>query len=124
MIGRQTWCVTQADHAALHAVETSRSSSRPVSGQLSGAPSARIGAVKLRLGITLWILSWIPYGLILGLSGASLTIAWTVEIVLGITGIAIAGTEFGQAVKDEGWKGAPLVAWRSLLHGQGIQASE
>jgi hypothetical protein len=35
--------------------------------------------VKLRLGITMWILSWVPYGLIFGLSGASLTIAWTVE---------------------------------------------
>ena len=80
--------------------------------------------MKLRLGITLWILSWVPYGLILGLSGASLTIAWTVEILLGITGLAIAGTEFAQAVRDRGWKGAPAVAWRSLVHGRGIEASE
>ena len=73
--------------------------------------------MKLRLGIVLWILSWVPYGLIFGLSGASLTIAWTVEILLGITGLAIAGTEFAQAVKDKGWKGAPAVAWRSLVRG-------
>ena len=75
--------------------------------------------MKIRLGIMLWILSWIPYGLIFGLSGAALTIAWTVEILLGITGLAIAGTEFAQAVKDKGWKGAPAVAWRSLVHRQG-----
>jgi hypothetical protein len=80
--------------------------------------------VKLRLGIILWILSWVPFGLILGLSGASLTIAWTVEILLGVTGLAIAGTEFAQAVKDKGWKGAPAVARRPLVHGQGIEASE
>jgi hypothetical protein len=80
--------------------------------------------VKLRLGIILWILSWVPYGLIFGLSGASLTIVWTVEILLGITGLALAGTEFAQAVKDMGWKGAPAVAWSSLVHGQGIEASE
>ena len=80
--------------------------------------------MNLRAGIVLWILSWVPYGLILGLSGVALTIAWTVEILLGITGLAIAGTEFAQAVKDKGWKGAPAVAWRSLAHGRGIEASE
>ncbi len=78
--------------------------------------------MKIRVGVTLWILSWVPYGLVLGLSGTSLTIAWTVEILLGITGLAIAGTEFAQAVKDRGWKGAPAIAWRSLLHGEGVAA--
>lgn len=80
--------------------------------------------MKLRLGIGLWALSWVPYGLILGLSGAWLTVAWTIEVVLGISGLAIAGTEFAQAVKDRGWKGAPAVAWRALVHGKGIQAAE
>ena len=78
--------------------------------------------MKLRLGITLWLLSWVPYGLILGLTGAWLTAAWTVEILLGITGLAIAGTEFAEAVKRRGWKGAPGVAWHTLLHGQDIQS--
>ena len=80
--------------------------------------------MKLRLGIMLWISSWVPYGLIFGLSGASLTLAWTVEILLGITGLAIAGTEFAQAVKGKGWKGAPAVAWRSLARGQSIESGE
>ena len=80
--------------------------------------------MKLRLGIVLWILSWVPYGLIFNLSGASLTLAWAIEILLGITGLAIAGTEFARAVEDKGWKGAPKIAWRSLIHGQGIGASE
>jgi hypothetical protein len=77
-------------------------------------------AVKLRIGIILWALSWVPYGLIFGLSGAALTAAWGFEITLGIVGIALAGTEFAQAVKTEGWKGAPKVAWRSLLHGSDV----
>ena len=38
--------------------------------------------------------------------------------------LALAGTQFAQAVKDEGWKRAPAVAWRSFLHGRGIKASE
>ena len=79
--------------------------------------------MKLRLGITLWILSWVPYGLILGLSGAGLTAAWTVEILMGIVGLAIAGTEFAQAIKDSGWKGAPAIAWHAMLRGKDIEAT-
>jgi hypothetical protein len=77
--------------------------------------------MKLRLGITLWLLSWVPYGLILGLSGIGLTMAWTGEVLLGITGLAITGTEFAQAVKDRGWKGAPAVAWHAMIHGQSVE---
>ncbi len=80
--------------------------------------------MKLRLGITLWLLSWVPYGVIFGLSGMALTLAWTVEILLGITGLAIAGTQFAQAVKDRGWKGAPVVAWHAMVQGQSIEAEE
>jgi hypothetical protein len=80
--------------------------------------------MKLRIGIILWALSWVPYGIILGLSGAALTAAWGFEITLGIVGIALAGTEFAQAVKANGWKGAPKVAWRALLHGSDIEDAE
>ncbi len=78
--------------------------------------------MKIRLGVVLWILSWVPYGVILGLSGTSLTVAWTFEILLGITGLGVAGSEFARAVKDKGWKGAPSIAWNSLLHGSNVKA--
>ena len=80
--------------------------------------------MKLRIGIILWALSWIPYGVILGLTGKALTAAWAVEITLGIVGLALAGTEFAQAVKAKGWKGAPKVAWNALLHGSDIEDAE
>jgi hypothetical protein len=80
--------------------------------------------VKLRIGIIFWLLSWIPYGVILGLSGKALTAAWTFEIVIGIIGLALAGTEFAQAIKANGWKGAPKVAWRAMLHGSDIEDVE
>lgn len=80
--------------------------------------------MKLRLGIGLWVLSWVPYALILGLSGVWITVAWTVEILLGLVGLAIAGTEFAQAIKKRGWKGAPAVAWQAMLHGQGVDGGE
>ena len=78
--------------------------------------------MKLRIGVILWILSWIPYGIILGLDGAWLTLAWAFEITLGIVGIALAGTEFGQAVKTNGWKRAPSIAWHALVHGKDVEA--
>ena len=80
--------------------------------------------MKLRIGIILWALSWIPYGVILGLKDAALTLAWAFEITLGIVGLALAGSEFAQAVKEKGWKGAPKVAWRALRHGSDIEDAE
>src|SRR6185369_3559917 len=70
--------------------------------------------VKLRVGVLLWALSWVPYGLILGLSGWWFTLSWAFEILLGLSGIALAGSEFAQAVKAHGWRGAPKAAWRAL----------
>lgn len=80
--------------------------------------------MRLRVGIVLWLLSWVPYGLIFGLSGAWLTVGWTVEILLGIIGLALAGTEFAQAVKLKGWKGAPRLTWRALVHGRDVEVAQ
>ena len=78
--------------------------------------------MKLRLGVVLWLLSWIPYGIILGLDAMWLTVSVTFEILLGIAGLALAGTQFAQAVKQRGWKHAPAVAWHALVHGQDVAA--
>jgi hypothetical protein len=77
----------------------------------------------MRIGVTLWLLSWVPYGIILGLSGAWYSLAWAFEIALGLVGIAVAGSAFGQAVKAHGWKGAPGVAWQALLHGNAVESA-
>ena len=76
--------------------------------------------MRLRLGVVLWALSWVPYGIILGLGGAWLTLAWTVEILLGLAGIVVAGPEFAKAVKSRGWRGAPGVAWHALVQGRDV----
>jgi len=77
-------------------------------------------ANEAAVGNPLWLLSWVPYGILLGLTGAWFTFAWVVEILLGITGLALAGTEFAKAVKEGGWRGAPIVAWRAMIRGEGI----
>ena len=73
--------------------------------------------MRMRVGVTLWALSWVPYGL----AGAWLTLAWGFEVALGLVGIAIAGAEFGRAVKGRGWRRAPSVAWQAFLHGDAVQ---
>jgi len=73
--------------------------------------------VRLRIGVVLWILSWVPYGVILGLDDWKLTLAWTAEILMGVIGLALAGTEFAMIVKKGGWRRAPAAAWRALIHG-------
>ena len=74
--------------------------------------------MRLRIGAFIWVLSWVPYGLILGLSGFWFTAAWAFEITLGLIGIAIAGSAFSKVVKREGWRGAPSVLWRTLRYGE------
>jgi hypothetical protein len=75
----------------------------------------------MRVGLILWALSWIPYGLILGLSGAWLTVTLGFEILLGITGLAIAGAEMAQAIKGHGWKDAPSIAWQAFRTGEPVR---
>lgn len=80
--------------------------------------------MKLRVGVLLWAMSWVPYGVILGLSGWALTLSWAFEILLGISGLALAGSEFAEAVKEHGWRGAPKAAWRALRKGRDLEDAE
>ena len=79
--------------------------------------------MRLRVGVVMWFLSWVPYGIILGLDGAALTMAWTFEVLLGVVGLSLAGTELAQAVKQTSWKRAPAVMWHALIHGRDVSAS-
>ena len=80
--------------------------------------------MKLRVGVVLWLLSWIPYGLILdaifGLPRWLYICSWIFEIGLGLLGIWLAGTEFSKAVKRSGWKHAPHIALEGLIHGKSL----
>jgi len=77
--------------------------------------------VRLRVGVILWLLSWVPYGVILDLSGVWLTLSWGIEILLGITGLALAGTEVADAIKANGWKRAPAVVWHAFRDGARVR---
>ncbi len=71
--------------------------------------------MRLRIGVILWILSWIPFAVIVGADGAARVAIWTIQVVVGVIGIAVAGSGFAVAVRSVGWRHAPGVAWRSLI---------
>jgi hypothetical protein len=75
-------------------------------------------AVRLRIGIVLWLMSWVPFAAIVGADSAERAAIWTAQVVIGILGLALAGTAFATMVKTVGWRHAPAAAWRTLLHGQ------
>jgi len=82
------------------------------------APADDDRGVRLRIGIVLWLMSWVPFAVIVGADGAERAAIWTAQVVIGILGLAIAGTAFATMVKTVGWRHAPGAAWRTLLHGQ------
>src|SRR3954453_23121102 len=82
------------------------------------------GGARLRAGVVLWALSWVPFGVILGLSGWALTLSWCVEILCGITGLFLAGGEFAALVKTSGWKDAAKGAFDPFLHGHAPNAAD
>jgi len=69
-------------------------------------------------GIVLWLMSWVPFAAIVGADTAERAAIWTAQVVIGILGLALAGTAFATMVKTVGWRHAPAAAWRTLLHGQ------
>ena len=88
-------------------------------------------STRLRVGLAIWLVSWVPFPVILlaighrfgwGQDDASasrfLAIAWTVQIVLGLVGVAIAGSAAIGVVKAVGWRRLPRVAWAAIRHGE------
>ena len=83
----------------------------------------RLAAARLRLGISLWLLSWIPIPILLGISGTGRYVIWGIQIGVGLIGLALAGSAFFEAVKQLGWKRAPAALGRALLHGDEKQVT-
>ncbi len=80
--------------------------------------------MRLRLGVLLWLASWIPVGVIFGVRAPALQVVWGVQVAIGIAGLALAGTEFAGAVKTSGWRRAPGVAWHGLRGAKPAQDPE
>lgn len=98
---------------------------------LESPPTAPSG-IRIRVGVSLVILSWIPIAQVViavgSLSGsgadkARLTI-WSIQVVIGLAGVAIAGKPTIDIVKRVGWKRAPKVVWGLLWRGEAAPDEE
>jgi hypothetical protein len=74
--------------------------------------------MKLRFGVLVWLLSWVPYGVLLGVSGVWYAVTLAFEVLLGLVGIALAGSSFADTVKAVGWRRAPAAALHALVSGE------
>ncbi|GAA1949667.1 hypothetical protein GCM10009798_06100 [Nocardioides panacihumi] len=89
------------------------------------------GALRLRAGITLFILSWFPFAQLIIWATAMtepdagklrLTI-WTIQFLIGFIGIALAGAETIRLARSLGWRRTPTALWSMLRTGQAPQQS-
>lgn len=89
---------------------------------------AVIGGFRLRLGIGMWLLSWVPFASAVvvfaqdqgwvssGQQAHRLLMAlWAVQITIGFIGIFIAGSEAITLVKSYGLRNVPKQAWRIII---------
>jgi hypothetical protein len=86
---------------------------------------------RLRLGIILFILSWVPFaqiGLAIAHDHGKLTsdhssqifrlTVWTVQFFIGLIGVWLAGKVAINAAKQDGWRHTPKKLWRLFWSGQ------
>lgn len=91
---------------------------------MSGLADTSPSGLRIRLGVGLVVLSWVPFAQIViaigSLSGShaqEVRIAiWSVQVVVGLIGVAIAGKPTIDVVKQVGWRRAPRAIWRLLWY--------
>jgi hypothetical protein len=85
---------------------------------------------RLRLGILLFVVSWLPIAQILlwiAHNHNKLTsehssqifriCIWTFQLIIGVIGVWLAGKIVIKEAKGEGWKKAPRRLWKLFWHG-------
>lgn len=95
-----------------------------------GTTSQRSGG-RLRLGIGLFVLSWVPFPLavlaILRSMGylqsaqagsAFVAIMWGAQYLIGFVGLFFAGKESIGVVRQAGWRHLPSACWQALRYGR------
>ena len=93
-------------------------------------PVVTTSALRLRIGILLIFLWWIPFWLaepavahLLGVTSASgkkqLTIVILgVQTVIGLVGFVVAGKQVALILKKVSYRKMPGAVWRAVVHGQ------
>jgi hypothetical protein len=89
----------------------------------AGSPRPSHGrALRIRLGLGLVIASWLPVAQTLiwvtsasdGHSDRIRAAVWSIQVVIGLIGAAVAGAETIRVARSVGWRRAPATVWRLL----------
>ena len=91
---------------------------------MSGLADTSPSSFRIRLGIGLVVLSWVPFAqVVIAVGSMSESRAhdvrlaiWSVQVVVGLVGVAIAGKPTVDIVEQVGWRRAPRVIWNLLWH--------
>lgn len=83
----------------------------------------RRGVFRIRLGVGLVVLSWVPVAQVaIHLMGATGSAAdhiryavWSIQVLVGFAGVAIAGKETIDLAKSVGWRRLPRAVWRLMV---------
>lgn len=74
--------------------------------------------MRIRFGLGLWVLSFAPLALLVHANAKQTALIWSAQIVMGLVGLAIAGSAVASVVKTAGWRHAPAAAWESFKTGR------
>ena len=72
------------------------------------------GAARIRVGVGLILVSWLPIAWLVSASPELRAVIWGVQIVIGLIGVAIAGRETIRIAKSTGWRNSPRAVWGLL----------
>jgi hypothetical protein len=83
------------------------------------APAQTVHPMRIRIGVLLILISWLPIAQVLiWASGASSDqadrvrlVTWSIQILIGLVGVAVAGRETVRLAKSVGWRRLPRAVW-------------
>ena len=89
----------------------------------SGADHIDRAALRVRVGIALWLVSWIPFAVIFRLNGWAFLVAIVVEVLVGLVGLALAGSEVAREVRRAGWRQGLRSGWQLFRWGRSRESA-
>ena len=84
--------------------------------------NSRARAFRIRLGVALVAASWLPIAQVTiwltspssGQADRIRAVIWGIQVVVGLIGVAVAGSQTIQVAKSVGWRRSPVVVWRLM----------
>jgi hypothetical protein len=93
--------------------------------------SKSVSTTRLRIGIIVWVFSYLPFPFVLLYieqqngnyttteeASQFLAVCYAIQFGIGFIGLFIAGKEAIKMVKSDGWKAAPKKVWQVVIHGK------